>query len=100
MLQIICIVILCYLGYDYWIKKSDRCTNTLLIINNSILEHSEQKVIISYLNNQYDITNFIKFHPGGKEIIYKNIDANIEDIMKEYKHSTCAYKLLEKYKIN
>uniref|UniRef100_A0A6C0LSA1 Cytochrome b5 heme-binding domain-containing protein n=1 Tax=viral metagenome TaxID=1070528 RepID=A0A6C0LSA1_9ZZZZ len=64
------------------------------------IEKRQNNIIVYYKGGKYDITNFLTKHPGGKNAI---IDFNGEDVeksMAENKHSTGAYNLLEKYKIN
>ena len=59
----------------------------------------KEKIIIAYKGGNYDITDFIKKHPGGKEILKENNGKNIEQQMLDAGHSNNAYNILEKYKI-
>lgn len=58
-----------------------------------------EKIIVIYKGSKYDITNFIRKHPGGKAVLLENNGADIEKLMLENEHSAYAYSLLEKYKI-
>lgn len=58
-----------------------------------------EKNIVTYKGSQYDITDFIRKHPGGKAILIQNNGKDIEQLMLENEHSAHAYELLEKYKI-
>lgn len=58
-----------------------------------------EKVIVTYKGNKYDITDFVKKHPGGKEVLLENNGNDIEKLMQENEHSEYAYKLLEKYRV-
>lgn len=57
-------------------------------------------VIVTYKGNQYNITDFIKRHPGGRKVLIENNGKDIEQLMIERGHSAHAYGLLEKYRIN
>lgn len=71
--------------------------------NNSTTNDSSlkppDKIIVTFKGSKYDITNFIKRHPGGKQILIDNNGKDIENLMLEYEHSKNAYLILEKYKI-
>ena len=55
------------------------------------------KVIILRKNIVYDFTNFVKFHPCGKNLIINNI---YKDNQKNYKfHNKNARNKWKKYKI-
>lgn len=60
---------------------------------------SDNKVIVYFKGNKYDITQFLLKHPGGKNILEQNNGNDIEELMKYYEHSKYAYQLLEQYKI-
>lgn len=60
--------------------------------------------IVTYKNNTYDITDYIKKHPGGS-IIKKALGRDLEDVWKEYNVSwhmknSNVLKRLEQFKIN
>lgn len=57
------------------------------------------KVIIKYQNKQYNITNFLDKHPGGRAILISNNGNDVEELMKENGHSSEAYKLLKNYEL-
>lgn len=57
------------------------------------------KVIVYYQNNKYDITNFLSKHPGGKKLLLKYNDQDIENVMKNNHHSILAYQILNQYLI-
>jgi len=56
-------------------------------------------VIVKFKGGEYNITKFMKKHPGGKKILEDNRGLDIEKLMIQNKHSDSAYELLEKYKI-
>ena len=58
-----------------------------------------KKIIVTYKGSKYDITNFLRKHPGGVDILLENSQKDIEQLMAKYEHSIHAYKLLELYKI-
>jgi uncharacterized protein YneF (UPF0154 family) len=57
------------------------------------------KVLINFKGGAYNITDFVKRHPGGKNVLTDNIDKDIEQLMLENQHSQHAYKILETYKV-
>ena len=59
----------------------------------------KERIIITYKGGNYDITDFIKKHPGGKEVLKENNGKNIEQQMLDAGHSDNAYNIIEKYKI-
>lgn len=68
-----------------------------LIVNSSNIDN---RIIVTYKNDKYDITDFIKRHPGGKDVLIKNNGKDIEQLMIVNEHSEHAYNLLRKYKIS
>lgn len=56
-------------------------------------------IIVYYKDNKYDITNFVKYHPGGKRILIENNGKDVEQQMLDNQHSEYAYSELEKYLI-
>jgi len=58
-----------------------------------------KKIIVTYKGSSYDISDFIKFHPGGKDVLIENNGNDVEKLMLENQHSIEAYEKLEKYKI-
>ena len=84
--------------------------STYILSNQNIVLHNNQNiseskknnvdhVVIKFKDNKYDITDFIKKHPGGKQVLFENNGNDVEKIMIENEHSTHAYEVLEKYKI-
>jgi cytochrome b involved in lipid metabolism len=59
----------------------------------------ENKIIVTYQGARYDITDFIKFHPGGKDVLIANNGNDVEQLMLDNQHSVKAYKKLAKYKL-
>ncbi len=76
-------------------------TDSSVTPNENVLPNTENndKIIVMYQNEKYDITNFIKRHPGGKEILMNYNGKDIEKAMLENEHSESAYKILARYKI-
>ena len=59
-----------------------------------------EQVIVTFKGSKYDVTKFLRKHPGGKAILLQNNGNDVEQQMLENEHSAHAYKTLEKYKIN
>ena len=58
-----------------------------------------QKIIIRANNNYYDVTDFLKIHPGGGQFLISRANNDI-DCTKDYNyHSKNAKKLWSKYMI-
>jgi cytochrome b involved in lipid metabolism len=70
-----------------------------MTINRQEKDVSPNKIIILFKGEEYDITDFVKKHPGGKQVLLDNNGKDIEKLMFENEHSTHAYNILEKYKI-
>jgi cytochrome b involved in lipid metabolism len=57
-----------------------------------------KKIIFFVKNKKYDVTNYIDFHPGGKDCLIKYIN---QDVSYHYKmHSNNAKKLCKKFLIS
>lgn len=83
-------------------KNTQNPENTQKSENTQNHENTQntEKIIVNYKNSSYDITTFIKKHPGGKKYLIENNGKDIEQLMIDNDHSHHAYKLLDKYKIN
>jgi cytochrome b involved in lipid metabolism len=62
------------------------------IINN-------EKCIIVINNGVYDITKYLRLHPGGEEILINLNGQNATTEFNDIGHSSSAKKMLEKFKI-
>lgn len=60
----------------------------------------EEKLIVKYKSELFDITNFISKHPGGVNTLYGYNQKNIEEKFHSVEHSPAAKYLLNEYKIN
>lgn len=50
----------------------------------------------------YNITKFIQFHPGGKEILHPNLGTDVTEVFKSdeiHSHSDKAWRLIKQYRI-
>ena len=56
-------------------------------------------LIVYYQGEPYDITPYIKKHPGGENLLIKNANKEISQLMLGHKHSPKAYNMIKKYKI-
>lgn len=59
----------------------------------------EEKFIVEYRNDLYDITEFIKNHPGGRNTLTGYNRKSIEEKFKIVDHSSAAEYLLQEYKL-
>ena len=65
-------------------------------INDSI---NDNKCIVVINNNVYNITEYLRKHPGGEDILLNLNGKDATDEFNDIGHSRSAIKLLEKYKI-
>ncbi|XP_034948422.1 cytochrome b5-like isoform X2 [Chelonus insularis] len=50
-------------------------------------------------NNVYDITGFLKEHPGGEEVLYEQAGLDATEAFENVGHSSDARQMMEPYKI-
>src|SRR5437016_1400513 len=60
----------------------------------TIAEPKTERVIVTFKDATYDITDFVRKHPGGKEVLLENNGKDIEKLMLDIGHSEHAYKTL------
>ncbi|XWV24469.1 cytochrome b5-like protein [Tupanvirus deep ocean] len=97
MFFIVFVIIVIVIMYILFSVQNTEMTNNQKI-NNS--ESTVEKVIVKFKGEEYDITDFVKKHPGGKQVLLENNGSDIEKLMIENEHSAYAYNTLQKYKIN
>lgn len=57
------------------------------------------RIIVKYQGASYDITDFLKKHPGGADILVENNGQDIEKVMQDIGHTAEAYAKLAEYRI-
>lgn len=99
-ISIIIIITIIYL-FSNQIKGNMVDNNNIVetVNQQNIVNPENDRIIVKFKGNRYDITDFIRKHPGGKSVLIENNGNDIEDIMLENEHSTHAYKTLERYRI-
>lgn len=95
-LVIIIVMFIVYLLYQSYVKNKIELTKEFPKKSNQLTN----RIVVTYQNSEYDITEFAKRHPGGKSILNENNGKDIEKLMLKAEHSDRAYKILEKYKIS
>lgn len=60
----------------------------------------EEKFIVEYENDHYDLTEFMLKHPGGVNTLVGFNHKNIEEKFRKVDHSPAARYLLNDYKLN
>ena len=60
---------------------------------------NDNKCIIVINNNVYDITKYLRLHPGGEDILMNLNGQNATTEFNDIGHSRSAIKMLEKFKI-
>jgi 4-hydroxysphinganine ceramide fatty acyl 2-hydroxylase len=64
------------------------------------VHNTASKCWVSRRGKVYDITTFLKDHPGGDDVILEHAGKDVEEVMKdkmEHEHSESAYEMLEEY---
>lgn len=59
----------------------------------------EEKFIVEYRNQLYDITEFMRKHPGGINTLHGYNRKDIEEKFRKVDHSAAAEYLLKDYKL-
>ncbi|KAL7040606.1 hypothetical protein ACKWTF_000456 [Chironomus riparius] len=57
------------------------------------------KLVVKYGNNKYDLTKFIRIHPGGENILKFKNNKNIDLEFDNSNHSVAAKNLLKEYRL-
>ena len=89
-------------GVGYFIYKPKNLDEDLLLTTNQLKEFNDpnKKVLVSYKENIYNITDFINQHPGGSEKIMLSAGKSIDEYWKIYpQHYKNALHLLEPMKV-
>lgn len=61
----------------------------------------DKKIVVEYRKNPYDLTEFIKKHPGGLNTLQNISNSNIDyKFDKMIPHSNAAKYLINEYKLN
>jgi len=96
------IIIVGILGtfFSAQIKEMSNQNNTPEVNHTNPIEPKKDRTIVTYKGSQYDVTDFIIHHPGGKRAIMNNNGKDVEQLMLDNQHSKNAYDILAKYKIN
>lgn len=68
-------------------------------LSSTTKETVPEKIIVLFKGDPYDITSFVKKHPGGKDILIQHANEEISQLMADNEHSDAAYKILNKYKV-
>lgn len=75
----------------------------MIIVFNTITNNhndADNKIVnVFFDGEEYNITDYLKKHPGGKKILEKYNNCEIKNKMELIGHSPKAYRILEKYKI-
>lgn len=85
-------------------SKSDANDPPIIFRKNELDKHKSEgnRILVTYRDGVYDITDFIPNHPGGKEKIMLAAGSSIEPFWRVYQqhyNSPYALKLLETYRV-
>jgi len=99
-------IIMCSICRAYWPVKTEEVADVpeasepkKLPRAISASKLSPEKTIVLYEGEKYDITKFVKRHPGGKRVLTENNGKEISELMKETGHSQNALDILSKCKM-
>lgn len=71
-----------------------------VIPDSEVAKHNKETDLwLVIKGNVHDLTNFIKEHPGGEEVLIAAAGMDATVCFEEIGHSTEAYKLCDNYKI-
>lgn len=101
-LIIILIIVVCkYILFTNVIDMNKK--NKEILSEKEIIDESSEtrtRLIVTYKGDRYDISDFIRKHPGGMKVLLDNNGNDIEKLMEQTEHSEKAFQLLYRYKIN
>ena len=68
-----------------------------------VADHAEPSSCwVSRAGKVYDVTSFLRDHPGGDDLILQYAGKDVEEVMRdklEHEHSDSAYSMLDEYVI-
>jgi hypothetical protein len=97
---VFCALALLYKLFGIYIQKYIALVLGVQIAGERKVTDTTNKIIVTFKGSSYDVTSFIKFHPGGKKVLMDNNGNDVEALMLKHKHSIHAYDTMKKYKIN
>ncbi|KAG8905496.1 fatty acid alpha-hydroxylase [Tulasnella sp. 403] len=83
-------------------KRSLKPRVRILTLEDVEKHNSEGSCWITRKGKVYDVTGFLKDHPGGEDLILQHAGKDVEEAMadaSEHDHSDSAYEMLESYLI-
>lgn len=63
------------------------------------MSHAEKEFRVKHAGDPYDITDFLRNHPGGINYVKPYKEKEITERMMDTRHSNSAFYLLREYKI-
>lgn len=83
----------------FTVKDSDRvCVNgTNNHHDNNASREESTEFLVKYRDRDYDISNFLRYHPGGKDKLLCLKNQNLDRELARNPHSKSAYYLLEDF---
>lgn len=93
-------VIACYLIYSEMNGNTEVTDkeSAQVPVETSTDKIADEKIIVWFEGNKYDLTRFAKRHPGGRDALLQYNGKDVAEILEETGHSHNAYKILEKCK--
>ncbi|KAK0085177.1 hypothetical protein PV325_005632 [Microctonus aethiopoides] len=83
------------------------------IVTNEVMDYSQQKeislnknnvedkdFIVKYQGNTYEISDFLKHHPGGRSALKAYKGLALDKILNDVPHSDAAFHLFQEFEIN
>lgn len=94
-MELLAIIIVLIIIYYLYIQTANKIPSE----PHPVLHHDDGRIIIKWKGNRYDVTKFVIKHPGGREIIVENNGKEVSELMESHQHSSVAYRMLDKYRI-
>lgn len=89
-------MIACYLIYAEMTAETEVIDKESAQIPVITDKPTDEKIIVYFEGNKYDLTRFAKRHPGGRDALLQYNGKDVAEILEETGHSHNAYKILEK----
>lgn len=89
----------CRTARQWWRTESREVMPTDETATGVTMGYEDGELRVQYLGQQYDVTRFRKFHPGGANTLGWFRGGDVTGQLQRTHHSPAAYSLLEDYRM-